>query len=1241
MKGKLKQILSFLLVLLFVVSLLPSAIAEEELPGTVTEESENPAEEPEAGEPAEQPSPEQELPDGIAGMPKGYVMSEATIAEKQALIDHDVLATLENMTPGKDYVEDEVLVSAATEEEAKTIAAAYNAELVSFNGHFAVLRLRTISVRDAVAAGMDMQLALPPVDPNYITTLDPVEYGKFIVPAEKRNEANWLPQRNTWDDYGLNDPLLTDPSNDYYYQYMHDMVNSYAAWGVTQGWWPVVAVIDTGVDYNHEEFIDTRYDSDGNEYTSSRIIKGYDYVDGDDDPMDENGHGTHCAGIVAAGLYNNVGGAGIAPNVRILAVRVLNEKGSGTDEQVCNGIYYAAEKYADILSMSLGGLPYSNAKQNAVKYANQQGATVIAAMGNDGTNVKRYPAALDGVIAVAAVNPSGERAPYSNYGKWCDIAAPGSDIWSTTPGDSYDCWDGTSMATPVVAGAAAVYISFLGYNPGPAQVEKALLAATNKCKSKDCGKGIIDVSKLVNTVGTIGFDVWTWHEEYDSEWDEYWTVWDEYRGSSSDLSHAVISPDTLLYFRINENNGDGSVIYTLDGSTPSVDLVNGNVTNGIQSWTAYMSEFMPGDKVTVKVMYVNGLGAASKVSTYTFTVAPKAADTDELSDCEVRIHAPSVMIPGKTITLSATLGQPYVEEGYYQFDQSFTWKILSNSNCPNAKIDAKTGKLTTKAGEVGTVTVRATSVKYPGKYKNWTVKLQQVNPIGTITLDHASASLYSWEWHMVSIASLLDNKKNNVAIDSRTYRWTSSNPQVVRVMQWYSTGECEIQAAAKGSATITCEVLDGSGKKVTFKVNVLQSATDITISGPGYIAAGNSATYQAALLPKGTKEKVVWSLVSAPSGVTIDAAKGLVKVPASVKSGSIRIHAETPSGNCYDNFDIGIVSAKATSVNIKNYTTWGSASYPLVTWKNGNIDSITLYSMNTNHDGDCENELQLVATVSNGTTPVWTSSNPKIVRVYSDGYVCANGVAGTATITCATQDGSGKKATVKVKVINPVSQIFIQSKNPAFRLEDSMHLIGIGKSASNTPVFGTTYGVPSNKKVTWSFNVYQEDLDGSNWTNITNEAKSKGWVKLSTSGSLSVDKKIQSKWQSTVNGDRNIVIYVWATATDGTNAEGLVRYVVTPLTQKLTTTLSNNTITLKVNNKSSYFYVYNELGGYYGDYTITSSNPDIAGAVVDEYYLDAIYVRVISGRKTGTAKITIKANDGSNKSVTVTVKVTN
>jgi hypothetical protein len=147
-------------------------------------------------------------------------------------------------------------------------------------------------------------------------------------------------------------------------------------------------------------------------------------------------------------------------------------------------------------------------------------------------------------------------------------------------------------------------------------------------------------------------------------------------------------------------------------------------------------------------------------------------------------------------------------------------------------------------------------------------------------------------------------------------------------------------------------------------------------------------------------------------------------------------------------------------------------------------------------------------------------------------------------------------------------------------------------------------------------------------------------VKLSASGALTVDKKIQSLWESTVEGGRYLVIYVYATSQDGTHVSGVARYVVTPLTKKLSTTVPGNTITLKVgNNNSSYYYIYNDVGGYYGDYTITSSNPDIASAIITDMYLDAYEIRFISGTKTGTAKITFKANDGSNKSVTITVKV--
>ncbi len=1207
MNKKAKKLLAILLAVLFVVTLLPSAIAEDETPAT----------------------PEKELPEGFAGMPEGYVMSEETIAEKQALIEHDVAGVLENMIPGKDYVENEVLVSAASEEEAKTIAAAYNAELVSFNGHFAVLRLSGITVRDAVIAGMNLKYALPPVDPNYIITLDPVEYVDASVPIEDQNSAGWLPSKHDWADWAWNDPLITNPSGNY--QYMHDMVNSYAAWGQTTGWSPLVAVIDTGVDYNHEDL--------------NNVQKGYDYADNDSDPMDENGHGTHCAGIIAAELGNSVGGAGIAPNASILAVRVLNASGSGTDAQICNGIYYAANYGADVLSMSLGGYGYSNAKQNAVNYARQQGATVIAAMGNDGTNVKQYPAALDGVIAVASVNPSGERAPYSNYGKWCDIAAPGSDIWSTTPGDNYECWDGTSMATPVVAGAAAMYISYLGHNPGPAAVEKALLAATNKCKSKDCGKGIVDVSKLVTSLGTIGFNVWTCEYNFDYDYYEYL----DYRGSSKDLKNAVISPDTLLSFYVDGNDGTYYPVYTLDGSTPSV--ANGDVKNGIQTWEVLMNEYMPGDKVTLKVMYVNGLGNASRVFTYTFTIAPRTADTEELSDSVVSILAPKVMIPGKTVMLSAALGHSHMEVGYYDLDQNFTWKIVGNSGCPTAKIDAKTGKLTTKAGETGTVTVRATSVKYPSKYQNYTVKVQQINPIGAITLSAKTVSLETYNWATVSVTSLLDNKKNNVAVDARSYRWTSSNPKVAKVMQWYGDGSCELQAFSKGSATLTCEVLDGSGKKVTCRINVTQAVTDIAITGPSGIAAGNSATYKATLFPKGATGKVVWSLESAPSGVTVDSAKGIVKVPASVKSGTILLRAETEIGYNAATFEIKIVPAKASAVTIYKYSKSSSGAYPTVTVNKGAVTAVTMCSMNTMNDSNNEAYIMLYGTAGNGANLAWTCSNTSLLNIYPnpDGsvYVYATGKAGTATLTCTAQDGSNKRATCKVTVVNPVSSIFVQSKSPSFRLQDDLHLAGIGKTASNTVVFGNTYGVPNNKKVSWSFSVYQEvwnDFTGdsiASRTNITSQATNNGWVKISSNGALTVDKKIQSKFDSFVTAyNKYLVIYVNATSQDGTNVTGTARYVVTPLTQKLTTTLSKNTVELKVNNHYTSCYVYNDLGGYYGDYTITSSNPDIAAAIVDTYYTDGIALQIISGTKTGTAKITIKANDGSNKSVTITVKVT-
>ncbi len=217
-----------------------------------------------------------------------------------------------------------------------------------------------------------------------------------------------------------------------------------------------LAVVDTGVDYNHPDFNTV----DGK---TSRVIKGKDFADNDNDPNDKYGHGTHCAGIAAATANNKEGVVGVAPNVSILAVKVLGDNGSGTYEGVANGIIYSADQGSKVISMSLGGPSNSKVLEDAVKYAMGKDSLIIAAMGNDYDNVKSYPAAISGVLAVISTDSQDEKSDFSNYGDWASVSAPGSDILSTLPTHTnvigkknYGTLSGTSMATPAVAGLASL-----------------------------------------------------------------------------------------------------------------------------------------------------------------------------------------------------------------------------------------------------------------------------------------------------------------------------------------------------------------------------------------------------------------------------------------------------------------------------------------------------------------------------------------------------------------------------------------------------------------------------------------------------------------------------------------------------------------------------------------------------------------------------------------------------------------
>ncbi|MBD2016781.1 peptidase S8 [Microcoleus sp. FACHB-53] len=270
-----------------------------------------------------------------------------------------------------------------------------------------------------------------------------------------------------------------------------NMVKAPEAWaqGFT-GEGIVVAVIDTGVDYTHldldgniwvneGEIAGNGIDDDDNGFVDD--VRGWDFVANDNNPMDEQGHGTHVAGTIAA-EKNDFGVTGVAYNAKIMAVRVLDAGGSGSVSNIAAGIRYAADNGADVINLSLGG-GYSSEEEDAIEYATAKGSVVVMAAGNESASQPSYPANLANQwgIAVGAVDSTNTMANFSNKASIPPldyVVAPGVNIYSTTPGNTYSSFNGTSMATPHVAGVAALMLS-ANPNLTPAEVESILTKTAN------------------------------------------------------------------------------------------------------------------------------------------------------------------------------------------------------------------------------------------------------------------------------------------------------------------------------------------------------------------------------------------------------------------------------------------------------------------------------------------------------------------------------------------------------------------------------------------------------------------------------------------------------------------------------------------------------------------------------------------------------------------------------------------
>lgn len=299
-----------------------------------------------------------------------------------------------------------------------------------------------------------VRVTIPPKQEMAITALhgDPAVQA---IEEDHRVQVHLTPDDTYWDN-----------------QWGPEMMSAPAAWDIQTGSpTTVVAVLDTGIDLDHPdlagqlwvnsgEIPGNHQDDDGNGYVDD--LHGWRFLheeDGtpDQSPLidDNNGHGTHVSGIIAARGNNGHGIAGIAWGSQVMVVKVLDQRGIGTYSDVAEGLIYAADNGAHVANLSLGGETSNTILQDAVNYAHAHGTLIVASAGNTSSAVQ-YPAACDNVLGIAASTLYDVRASYSCYGPEVDLTAPGSSILSTCEGGGYCYKSGTSMAAPHVAGLAAL-----------------------------------------------------------------------------------------------------------------------------------------------------------------------------------------------------------------------------------------------------------------------------------------------------------------------------------------------------------------------------------------------------------------------------------------------------------------------------------------------------------------------------------------------------------------------------------------------------------------------------------------------------------------------------------------------------------------------------------------------------------------------------------------------------------------
>ena len=713
---------------------------------------------------------------------------------------------------GEDYLADEVIALCDTEAEAEEIAKAYadstgyTVKVDSFSYGVAVLKMygqpdrdklneyvgtaSLNSVESFVKLGADTSNNLPAVYPNYI---------RYAYSVDTSNEH-------------FTDPYLKSGSQ--YYQYYHELINDKFVWTKYENDATYknnlknihVAVIDTGINYEHSDFsgvlgdhtnyVDYELDRDGYSYDSTP----YEQSGGD-----TNAHGSNVAGIIG-NIANGIGGRGVASGVTIDSYRALGRWGRGKDSWILSGLSAAVRKQGTkVINMSLGGTSFNSAYEPILTQARTKGILVIAAAGNENTSVNAYPAAYEGIMSVAALNSDYEKSDFSNYGNWVDIAAPGGELKPDGNSPNYERKEylyasgmkndtttntvvgmmGTSQATPVVSGCAALLFA-QDTSRRPEYVEHLLKSTAKPLNSKYAiGVGCVNIAEAMEVDITVP-------------------------APSSDTPSGQIEEGTYVELSLPDfDYADDSVIkYTLNGKAPfDSNTSSGDVFTYDGSEPIFLSDESGSGKACICAQaLVYGITSAPVTYNYTFDatlagISIKTPNGKRYAD----------VAEGKSIKLQA------VNEPVYAENKTVTWTVadpqiatVDKNGIVKGINRGETQVTATAAGATDTINVY---VKAPAEQI-------VINKNISLTLDDNTNNKYVIQNEDIKIYPLMTA--------SGDYKLESSNTKVAVVE--YDNGKYTVKAVSQGDAVITATTVDGTNLKDTENVHVGIKVSSIHIS---------------------------------------------------------------------------------------------------------------------------------------------------------------------------------------------------------------------------------------------------------------------------------------------------------------------------------------------------------------------------------------------------------------------------